>query len=155
MFLEKIIFFCPCRVSSSDLSFVQPVVAVIPNDPSGMNQRSRAITGWGVSSNLMYWRVGEFPGIIKNFCSLLTFFWGSRFRIDTDCEHIKCYPRRPELFARAPYVSSMLERHTGFGISVQQAIIYLLFPVALRPNAGHGLLILEVSWSHTTTRHSR
>ena len=28
-------------------------------------------------------------------------------------------------------------------------------PVALWPNAGHGLLILEVSWSHTTTHHSR
>jgi hypothetical protein len=29
------------------------------------------------------------------------------------------------------------------------------FSVALRPNAGHGLLILEVSSSHTTTHHSR
>jgi len=29
------------------------------------------------------------------------------------------------------------------------------FPVALRPNAGHDLLILEVSRSHTTTHHSR
>jgi len=29
------------------------------------------------------------------------------------------------------------------------------FSVALRPNAGHGLLILEVSTSHTTTHHSR
>jgi len=29
------------------------------------------------------------------------------------------------------------------------------FPLALRPNAGHGLLILEVSRSHTTTHHSR
>ena len=28
-------------------------------------------------------------------------------------------------------------------------------PVALRPHAGHGLLILEVSRSHTTTHHSR
>ena len=28
-------------------------------------------------------------------------------------------------------------------------------PVALRPNAGQGLLILEVSRSHTTTYHSR
>jgi len=28
-------------------------------------------------------------------------------------------------------------------------------PVALRPNVGHGLLILEVSRSHTTTHHSR
>jgi len=27
--------------------------------------------------------------------------------------------------------------------------------VVLRPNAGHGLLILEVSISHTTTHHSR
>ena len=27
--------------------------------------------------------------------------------------------------------------------------------MALRPNAGHGLLIHEVSRSHTTTRHSR
>ena len=29
------------------------------------------------------------------------------------------------------------------------------FFVALRPNAGHGLLILVVSRSHTTTHHSR
>ena len=29
------------------------------------------------------------------------------------------------------------------------------FSVALRPNAGHGLLILEVSKSHTATHHSR
>jgi len=29
------------------------------------------------------------------------------------------------------------------------------FSVALRPNAGHGLLILDVSRSHTTTQHIR
>jgi hypothetical protein len=29
------------------------------------------------------------------------------------------------------------------------------FFVALRPNAGHGLLNLEVSRSHTATHHSR
>jgi len=29
------------------------------------------------------------------------------------------------------------------------------FPMALGPHAGHGLPILEVSKSHTTTRHSR
>jgi hypothetical protein len=29
------------------------------------------------------------------------------------------------------------------------------FPMAMRPNAGQGLLILEVSRSHTTTHHSR
>jgi hypothetical protein len=28
-------------------------------------------------------------------------------------------------------------------------------PLALRPNAGHGLLILDVSRSHTMTHHSR
>ena len=31
----------------------------------------------------------------------------------------------------------------------------LFFSVALRPNAGHGLLILEVSISRTTTHYSR
>jgi len=30
-----------------------------------------------------------------------------------------------------------------------------IFFVALRPNAGHGLLILEISRSHTTTHHIR
>jgi hypothetical protein len=34
---------------------------------------------------------------------------------------------------------------------VNNAILF----VALRPNAGHGLLILEVSRSHTMTLHSR
>ena len=34
-------------------------------------------------------------------------------------------------------------------------IIIIIIPVALRPNAGHVLLILEVSRSHTTTYHSR
>jgi len=34
-------------------------------------------------------------------------------------------------------------------------LLLLLPPVALRPNAGHGLLILEVSRSHTTSHHSR
>ena len=33
--------------------------------------------------------------------------------------------------------------------------IYIYIRVALRPNANHGLLILEVSRSHTTKRHSR
>ena len=34
-------------------------------------------------------------------------------------------------------------------------LFFFYFPVALRPNAGHGLHILEVSGSHTTTHHSR
>ena len=33
--------------------------------------------------------------------------------------------------------------------------IYIYFAVGLRPDAGHGLLILEVSRSHTTTHHNR
>jgi hypothetical protein len=33
--------------------------------------------------------------------------------------------------------------------------LWILFSVALRPNVRHGLLILEVSRSHTTTHHSR
>jgi len=41
--------------------------------------------------------------------------------------------------------------HTVFRI----VITIYFFSVALRPNAGHGLLILEVSRSHTTTHHSR
>jgi len=34
-------------------------------------------------------------------------------------------------------------------------MIIIIFAVALRTNAGHGLLILEVSRSHTMTDHSR
>jgi len=34
-------------------------------------------------------------------------------------------------------------------------ILHVFFSMALRPNAVHGLLILEVSRSHTTTHHSR
>ena len=36
-----------------------------------------------------------------------------------------------------------------------KGITILFFPLALRPNAGHGLLILEVSRSRTTTHHSQ
>ena len=32
---------------------------------------------------------------------------------------------------------------------------FIIYLVALRPNAGHGLLILDVSRSHTTTHRSR
>ena len=34
-------------------------------------------------------------------------------------------------------------------------VIIIIIIVALRPNAGHGLLILEVSRSHTATHHIR
>ena len=40
-------------------------------------------------------------------------------------------------------------------LDLSYAYNFFSFPVALRPHAGHGLLILEVSRSHTTTHHSR
>ena len=57
-----------------------------------------------------------------------------------------CYP---EYYVRSP-----------FSVSIDQLLIhnhrsFFLFLVALQPNAGHGLLILEVSRSHTATHHSR
>jgi hypothetical protein len=42
-----------------------------------------------------------------------------------------------------------------FHCSLIKLLRYLLFFVALRPNAVYGLLIDEVSRSHTTTHHSR
>jgi hypothetical protein len=40
-------------------------------------------------------------------------------------------------------------------VGTQLYIITQIFFVALRPNAGHGLLILEVSRLLTMTHHSR
>ena len=42
-------------------------------------------------------------------------------------------------------------------IMLNMLVLYMTppHPVALRPNAGHGLLILEVPRLHTTTHHSR
>jgi len=37
----------------------------------------------------------------------------------------------------------------------QEINVIRFFPLTLRRNAGHGLPILEVSRSHTTTQHSR
>jgi hypothetical protein len=34
-------------------------------------------------------------------------------------------------------------------------LLLLLFSLALQPSAGYGLLVHEVSWSQSTTRHSR
>jgi len=40
-------------------------------------------------------------------------------------------------------------------LGVESLIFQFFSPVALRPNAGHGFHIHEVSRSHTTTHHSR
>ena len=45
---------------------------------------------------------------------------------------------------------------TQLQLNISYIISYhFFFAVALRPNAGHGLLILDVSRSHTTTHHIR
>ena len=47
----------------------------------------------------------------------------------------------------------------AFGVPRKQrdgnSLTIFIFPVALRPNTGYGLLILEVSRSYTMTHHSR
>jgi len=46
--------------------------------------------------------------------------------------------------------------HPWLFVFIIYLFIYLfIFAVALRPNVGHGVLILEVSRSHTTTQDSR
>jgi hypothetical protein len=51
------------------------------------------------------------------------------------------------------------ERETDIKVRIEinltLIIILNFFSVALRPDAGHGLLILEVSKSHPTTYHGR
>ena len=47
------------------------------------------------------------------------------------------------------------EVQNQFVLFLPRALLQHFFIVALRPSAGHGLLILEVSRSHTTTQHSR
>ena len=69
-----------------------------------------------------------------------------------------------EVCTRFRVIRSTLLRHKGFPeyindyfSCVMSGFILRIFflPVALRPNAGHSLLILEVSRSHTTTHHIR
>jgi len=62
-----------------------------------------------------------------------------------------------------PYRDSIPDRPARSSVAIPTElpgplILYynaFFLPVALRPSAGHGLLILEVSRSHTTTRHIR
>ena len=48
-----------------------------------------------------------------------------------------------------------VEKQRYFSATRELCIYIYIPPVALRPNAGHGLLILYVSRSHTTTHYSR
>jgi len=65
-------------------------------------------------------------------------------------------------YMNALYTSTYTHTHipvhtyiTGHKSTYIYIYISFFFFVVLRPNAGHGLLILEVSRSHTTTHHSR
>ena len=71
-------------------------------------------------------------------------------------------PRGPGFDPRPLHMTSMVDKVAlgqGFLLCHSTTTPYLpfsfFFAVALRPNAGHGLLILEVSRSHTRTDHSR
>ena len=50
---------------------------------------------------------------------------------------------------------SMIILHVGALCSTYYILFIFVFLWRCGPNAGHGLLILEVSRSHTTTHHSR
>ena len=63
-------------------------------------------------------------------------------------------------------LGSLADTSLSIGISCKNPVLFysfiqliyfiiIIISVALRPNAGHGLLIHEVSRSHTTTHHRR
>ena len=53
------------------------------------------------------------------------------------------------------YLPAYIHTYIGGTYIYTHRHAYTQLLVALRPNAGHGLLILQVSRSHTTTEHSR
>ena len=61
--------------------------------------------------------------------------------------------RDAELKIYTPFPWSAKEVELGYIIKGAEYFVSFFF-VALRPNAGHGLLIREVSKSHTKTHHS-
>jgi hypothetical protein len=60
-----------------------------------------------------------------------------------------------QLLYRVPFSLSCIFYISTVSKCYSPIFTFFFFPVALRPNVGHGLLILEVSGSHTTTHHSR
>jgi len=53
------------------------------------------------------------------------------------------------------FLNKAFIRQTNQSKKPHSVCFFVLFSVALRPKAGHSLLIFEVSRSHTTTHHSR
>ena len=68
-------------------------------------------------------------------------------QLQTPRHNVKCLLSSSSLTTN-PYI-----QHTV--LFIYQLVFVVVVVVALRPNAGHGLLILEISRSHTTTHHSR
>ena len=98
--------FCPCRVSSSGLSFVQSVVAIIPNEPSGKEPKLKSDYRLSCLLSLQPWYIVVYVNSRQSLRSYIH-YWPF-VRVSSShryCEQIKCYPRRPERFARAPYIS--------------------------------------------------
>jgi hypothetical protein len=54
-----------------------------------------------------------------------------------------------------PFTSFLLGTNTRITKCDFGKLLYLLFSLSLHPIAGYDLLVHQVSWSHTTTRHSR
>ena len=64
----------------------------------------------------------------------------------------------PDIDGFREHIHDVADNERTVGILVlciNRCVNNAIFLVALRPNAGHRLLILEVSRSHTTTQHSR
>jgi len=66
----------------------------------------------------------------------------------------RCMGSNLQRKGRAEGITQLLTFQHLVGI-VRTTCNNIFFSVALRLNAGHGLLILEFSKSHTTTYHSR
>jgi len=113
---------------------------------------------------------------LQLFCESFFFVLSSRLHVNlsellqTACSRHFISPTTLNLL-RTTRMSITLGSHyrqfTGYvicdlyklGLTVKKAYkllsLLIFFSVALRPNAGHGLLIDEVSRSHITTHHSR
>ena len=98
---------------------------------------------------------------------LYSFFWVTPRRLNFICRrfgthclfHLYRSCKQDRFFSLTYLLLSSTRTHALpvlDSLRLAQAILsQTFFPVALRPNAGHGLLMLEVSRSHTTTHHSR
>jgi len=52
-------------------------------------------------------------------------------------------------------IFSLIQNFSSNSIRITESFVSFFFPVTLKPNAGHGLLILEVSMPHSSAFHCR